>query len=100
MKTEKDWWVLAGGRSRVGRVLAEALAPRHNLVLTSSRPWQGEEAWLERLSTDIRTCQWNAEVPDFGSTIMADLERLGAGGVCLAHGVILAGNFPEQPLGS
>ncbi len=96
----KDWWVLVGGRSRVGRRLAELLAGRHNLVLTSSRSWKGEEAWLERLSTGVRTFCWDAEAPGFGSTMMADLATLEPEGIRLSSAVLVAGEFPVHPIGS
>ena len=100
MEDGRDWWALVGGRSRVGRRLAELLAGRHNLVLTSSRPWTGEEAWLERLSTGVRTFCWDAETPDFGSTMMADLAALEPEGIRLSGAVLVAGEFPRQPFGS
>lgn len=84
----------------MGRALAEALAPGRNLVLTSSRGWAGEEAWLEGLSTEVRALRWDAEDPGFGSTIMADLDRLGAEGLQPGAAVVVAGTFPAQPLGS
>ncbi len=100
MKAERDWWVIAGGRSRVGRALAEALAPRRNLVLTSSRGWEGEAAWLEGLSTGVRAWRWDARDPEIGSTMMADLAALGAEGIRPGAAVVVAGAFPAQPLGS
>jgi NAD(P)-dependent dehydrogenase (short-subunit alcohol dehydrogenase family) len=96
----RDWWVLVGGRSRVGRRLAELLAGRHNLVLTSSRSWKGEEAWLEGLSTGVRTFCWDAGAPGFGSTMMADLATLGPDGIRLSSAVLVAGEFPTQTFGS
>lgn len=100
MDGEKDWWALVGGRSRVGRRLAEILAPRHNLLLTSARPWAGEEAWLEGLSTGLRTCCWDAEAPEIGPTMMADLDTLGPGLPKFASAVVVAGDFAVQPFGA
>lgn len=100
MDGRRDWWVLVGGRSRVGRALAEALAPSRNLVLTSSRGWEGEEPWLEGLSTEVRAWRWDARDPGFGSTMMADLDSLGAEGLEPGAAVIVAGVFPAQPLGT
>ncbi len=100
MDGRRDWWVLVGGRSRVGRALAEALAPRRNLVLTSSRSWEGEESWLEGLSTEVRAWSWDARDPGLGSTMMADLDSMGAEGLEPGAAVIVAGLFPAQPLGT
>lgn len=94
-------WVLVGGRRRLGRALAEDLARDHDLVLTSSGPWEGE-AWVEELSKTarIRTLQWNAESPELVSRIMADLDRLASDGWSLSGAVLLAGTFPQNPLGT
>ena len=45
-RNDRPCWVLVGGRRRLGRALAEDLARDHDLVLTSSEPWDGE-AWVE-----------------------------------------------------
>ncbi|WP_243315758.1 SDR family NAD(P)-dependent oxidoreductase [Geothrix paludis] len=94
-------WVLVGGRRRLGRALAEDLAGDHDLVLTSSEPWDGE-TWVEDLSkrAGIRTIVWNAENPDVSSRMMADLQSLKAAGGLISGAVLLAGTFPEQPLGT
>jgi len=94
-------WVLVGGRKRLGRALAEDLARDHDLVLTSSGPWEGE-SWVAGLSeaARIRTLVWNAESPDLSSRMMADLETLAAEDWAISGAVVLAGTFPEQPLGS
>jgi pteridine reductase len=95
-------WILVGGRSRLGRVLAERLALEERLVLTSSRSWEGEDRWLDGLSKrdQVRTFQWDAEDPELVPTMMADLERLGDVGIVLGNAVIVAGTFPEQPFGT
>jgi len=101
--TEKrPWWILVGGRSRLGRVLAESLAKSERLVLTSSRPWIGEDHWLDELSihAQVRTFQWDADDPDLLSTMMADMKCLGDAGIILGNAVVVAGTFPRQPLGS
>ena len=87
-------WLLAGGRTRLGRALAEALAPDHDLVLTSSRDWHGEE-WIAGLGTQVGTLVWDAAAPGLEARMVDDLSGLHLDGV-----VILAGSFPEQPLGS
>jgi len=94
-------WVLVGGRRRLGRALAEDLARDHDLVLTSSMPWDGE-TWLDGLSkmAAIRTSVWNAESPELSSRMMADLEGLKADGWAISGAVLLAGTFPEQTLGT
>ena len=102
MEEPETCWILVGGRSRLGRALAEALAEDHRLVLTSSRPWDGESGWLESLSkrTRVWTFQWNADDPELANTMMADLKSLGDMGIALENAVIAAGTFPESPLGS
>jgi len=103
-RTEKPWWILVGGRRRLGRILAEALASDYHLVLTSSRPWNEaeDEAWLRELSnrTELRTCCWDAQDPALVPTMMADLEGIGGGGPFFSGAVHVAGSFPEAPLGS
>ncbi len=98
---DRPCWVLVGGRRRLGRALAEDLAGDHDLVLTSSRPWEGED-WLAGLSrkAQIRTLHWDAERPELVSRMMADLEALDTAGVVISGAVIVAGTFPEAPLGS
>ncbi|HJV91762.1 MAG TPA: SDR family oxidoreductase [Holophagaceae bacterium] len=100
-RSGRPCWVLVGGRRRLGRALAEDLARDHDLVLTSSGPWDGE-GWLEEVSKTarIRTLVWNAEHPEVGSRMMADLEALEAEGWAISGAVLLAGSFPEQPLGT
>ncbi|WP_243321107.1 SDR family oxidoreductase [Geothrix sp. SG200] len=94
-------WVLVGGRRRLGRALAEDLAGDHDLVLTSSEPWDGE-TWVEDLSkrAAIQTLVWNAENPEVSSRMMADLQSVKAAGGLISGAVLLAGTFPEQPLGT
>ena len=93
--------MLVGGRRRLGRALAEDLARDHDLVLTSSRPWEGED-WTMDLAKNawIRTLHWDAERPELVSRMMADLEALGTAGVVISGAVIVAGTFPESPLGT
>jgi NAD(P)-dependent dehydrogenase (short-subunit alcohol dehydrogenase family) len=100
--TERDWWLLVGGRRRLGRALAQALAPVCNLVLTTSRSWEGEDNWISELSkqTQVRCLLWDAASPVLAQTMMADMEALGASGVKLNCCVLVAGTFPEAPLGT
>lgn len=100
-RNDRPCWVLVGGRRRLGRALAEDLARDHDLVLTSSERWDGD-AWVADLSkkAGIRTLVWNAENPDVSSSMMADLESLKAAGGHISGAVLLAGTFPEQPLGT
>jgi NAD(P)-dependent dehydrogenase (short-subunit alcohol dehydrogenase family) len=97
----KPWWILVGGRQRLGRALAQALAPDHNLVLTSSRSWEGEADLVAELSkqTQVRCLLWDAESPDLVPTMMADLEALGTAGIVANCAVLVAGTFPRNPLG-
>jgi len=102
VEEKNSCWILVGGRSRLGRKLAESLALEERLVLTSSRSWEGESRWLDGLSMhgQVRTFQWDADDPALVPTMMADLESLGDDGITLDNAVIVAGTFPEQPFGS
>jgi pteridine reductase len=100
-RDDRAGWVLVGGRHRLGRALAEDLAQDHDLVLTSSAPWEGE-TWVDDLSEKgrIRTLRWNAEDPALNSRMMADLDTLKVEGWVISGAVILAGTFPESRLGT
>lgn len=100
-RNDRACWVLVGGRQRLGRALAEDLARDHDLVLTSSQTWEGE-TWVDDLSKTgrIRTLQWDAGCPELVSRMMADLDTLQAQGWVISGAVLLAGNFPGQPLGT
>lgn len=86
----KPQWIIVGGRRRLGRALAEDLAPDHALTLTSSQPWEGE-AW----ALAHRRLHWNAEAPDLRSRMETDLE-----GQSFLGAVLVAGSFAEAPLGT
>ena len=98
---ERPWWILVGGRRRLGAALAEDLARDHRLVLTSSRSWEGDP-WLAELGkrTEVQGLHWDAHDPEVGSRIMADLDTLAGRGLSLSGAVLLAGDFPEMPFGS
>jgi NAD(P)-dependent dehydrogenase (short-subunit alcohol dehydrogenase family) len=96
---QKPWWVLVGGRSRLGRALAEDLARDHALVLTSSQDWAGE-AWPAELSAPARTLRWDAEDPQVHARMAEDLEALAVEGIVPSGAVLVAGTFPEQPFGT
>lgn len=100
-RNDRACWVLVGGRRRLGRALAEDLARDHDLVLTSSESWDGE-TWVDGLSktAGIRTLQWDADSPELVSRMMADLDRLESQGGVISGAVLLAGTFPESPLGT
>ncbi len=100
-RKDRACWLLVGGRRRLGRALAEDLARDHDLVLTSSGPWEGE-TWVEGLSKGarVRTLHWDAEDPGLVSRMMADLDTLKTEGRVISGAVLLAGNFPMQPLGT
>lgn len=93
---ERSWWILVGGRTRLGAALAEDLAVDHGLVLTSSRSWEGKDL----PGADARTLRWDAEDPGIVPRMMADLDTLQAAGVRLSGAVVVAGTFPEQPMGT
>ncbi len=99
---QKDWWVIVGGRRRLGRALAELLATEHNLVLTSARPWEEESRWIKELaeSTQIRTCCWDAEDAGLVPLMMADLERLREDGIQPMGASLVAGKFPSGAVGT
>jgi NAD(P)-dependent dehydrogenase (short-subunit alcohol dehydrogenase family) len=98
---ERPWWLLVGGRRRLGRELAQTLAPGHNLILTSSASWETEAGWISELSkqTQVRYLLWDAASPGLVPSMMADLEALGAEGIRLNSAVLVSGSFPESPLG-
>ncbi len=98
----RPWWILVGGRQRLGRHLAEHLAAECNLVLSSGRPWNDDSQWIKELSgrTQVRTMTWDAEDPRLVPTMMADVEALQTDGIRLQTGIVLAGTFPEQPFGT
>jgi NAD(P)-dependent dehydrogenase (short-subunit alcohol dehydrogenase family) len=100
-RKDRACWVLVGGRRRLGRALAEDLARDHDLVLTSSEPWDGE-TWVDGLSKKgrIQRLQWDANSPELMSRMMADLDTLKSQGWVISGAVLLAGNFPGQPLGT
>ncbi len=102
VKEDRTWWLLVGGRRRLGRVLAQTLASEHNLILTTSVSWEQEAGWISELSkqTQVRCLLWDAASPDLVPTMMADLEALGAAGVKLNSCVLVSGTFPESPLGN
>ncbi len=98
---ERPRWIVVGGRRRLGAALARDLARDHDLVVTSSRPWDGDEGLRELAkTTGVEAWHWDARDPRMGSRIMADLEALEGRGLQLQGAVLLAGDFPESPLGS
>lgn len=101
-KTVKPWWILVGGRRRLGRELALALAPDHNLVLTGASSWDGETHWISELAkqTQVRCLVWDASNPALVPTMMADLAALGTAGIQPNCAVLVAGSFPKEPLGT
>jgi len=98
---DRDGWLLVGGRRRLGRELAQALAAEHDLILTTSVSWKDEADWISELSkqTQVRCLLWDAASPGLVPTMMADLEALRADGVQLNSCVVVGGTFPESPLG-
>lgn len=107
LDAKEEGWILVGGRSRLGRLVAESLAKESpalcgRLVLTSSRPWEGEERWLDGLSKHVQanTFVWDADDPNLTATMMADLEGLREAGTRLHQAVMMASTFEEQPFGT
>jgi NAD(P)-dependent dehydrogenase (short-subunit alcohol dehydrogenase family) len=95
----KPWWILVGGRARLGRALAEDLSVDHRLVLTSSRPWDVQNDERTPWEKAARTFQWKAEDPSLVERMNQDLLALKAEGIALQGAVIVAGTFPEQAFG-
>ena len=98
---EKPWWILVGGRRRLGRELAQALAPHCHLVLTSSVAWEGETGWSTELAkqTQVRRLLWDAASTELIPTMMADLAALGDEGIKANCAVVVSGSFPRTPFG-
>jgi pteridine reductase len=92
---ERPWWMVVGGRIRLGEALSKDLNADYNLVLTSSRPM--DQANLP--GADVKTLHWDAEDPGIVPRMMADLEHLETQGVRLSGAVLVAATFPEQPMG-
>jgi pteridine reductase len=101
VRSDKPWWIIVGGRRRLGRALAELLAFDYNLVLTSSTPWAMESDWMESLSqkTNLRYFVWDAESPDLVLTIDANLALLSSEGIVLSCAVLASGTFQEDIFG-
>lgn len=97
---ERPRWIVVGGRRRLGAALAEDLARDHALVLTSSRSWEGD-SWLAGLATTtgVSALVWDAREAQVGSRMMADLADLERQGMGLSGAILVAGDFPEMPLG-
>lgn len=99
---ERPWWIVVGGRTRLGRSLAEELATDHNLVVTTSCPEPPESGGTASLSTRIpaRILRWDAADTRLVPRMMADLAQLGAEGIRFRGALVAAGSFPRQPFGS
>ncbi|MCL1894581.1 MAG: SDR family oxidoreductase [Holophagaceae bacterium] len=98
---EKTWWVIIGGVRRIGIALAHGLAENHKLVLTSSNiPQRNEELSKLSIRTDVRLLHWNANDPELATKIMTDIEELRGKGISLSGAILVAGTFPNAPLGS
>lgn len=97
----KSWWIIIGGRRRLGRALAEALSADFNLILTSSASWEHETGWIEEFSkqTNIRCLSWNAKDEDIAITIMNNMESLKAEGIVPKCMILASGTFQENLLG-
>lgn len=98
----RPWWIVVGGRTRLGRHLAEDLATDHEVVVTTSRPADLGSGWETSLSTrnPARILRWDAAEPRLVPRMMADLAQLGAEGIRFRGALVAAGSFPRQPFGS
>lgn len=94
--------MLIGGRTRLGKLLAEELAKDFHLVLTSSKAWEAESGYLENLQTQtsVTTLQWDALAPNLAAQIQRDMAQVQSTVAPIESAVILAGDFPEEPFGS
>ena len=101
MGADKPWWIIVGGRRRLGRALAEVLASEYNLILTSSTAWEMETSWVEPLSqkTQLRCFVWNAESPNLLFTIATDLLTLQSEGIAPCCAVLASGTFQKDIFG-
>jgi len=101
---EKTWLVIIGGARRLGLALAELLAGKHNLVLTSSKPCQagqGEDELSKlELCAEVRHFLWDAFDPELPAKIMTDIEALRGEGAAIRGAIIAAGTFPLAPFGT
>jgi NAD(P)-dependent dehydrogenase (short-subunit alcohol dehydrogenase family) len=98
---ERAWWIILGGTKRLGLALAQQLAKKYNLVLTSSRTnGVGSTPYKLSSSTDIRQLHWDATDPKLALRMMTDLEALRGDGICLGGAIFVAGIFPHTPFGS
>lgn len=100
--SERPWWIVVGGRTRLGRCVAEGLAVDHEVLVTTSRPEELESGRETSLSTrnPARTLRWDAADTRLVPRMMADLAQLGAEGIRFRGALVAAGSFPRQPFGS
>lgn len=100
--TKPKSWMLVGGRTRLGKLLAEELAQEFQLILTSSKTWEGDSSYLQNLmaQTAVTTCQWDASDPKIAHQITTDMEKIHLTHPRIESAVILAGDFPESPFGT
>jgi NAD(P)-dependent dehydrogenase (short-subunit alcohol dehydrogenase family) len=101
IRTDKPWWIIVGGRRRLGCALAELLASDYNLVLTSSVPWVMESSWVVALSkkTNLRCFVWDAENPDLLLAIAANLTSLQNEGIVIKCAILASGTFQKDTFG-
>lgn len=100
--SERPWWIVVGGRTRLGRCAAEELSADHEVLVTTSRPEELESGWETSLSTrnPARILRWDAADDRLVPRMMADLAQLGAEGIRLRGALVVAGTFPRQPFGT
>lgn len=98
----RPWWIVVGGRTRLGRCIAENLAADHEVLVTTSRPEELESGRETSLSTrnPARILRWDAADTRLVPRMMADLAQLGAEGIRFRGALVAAGSFPRQPIGS
>ena len=101
VRYDKPWWIIIGGRKRLGRALAEMLAPNYNLLLTSSASWDIEVDWVESLSqkTSLRCFVWDAVSQNLAMNIAADLEAIQSEGITINGAILASGTFQEDTFG-
>lgn len=99
---ERPWWIVVGGRTRLGRCVAESLAADHKVLVTTSRPEGPESGWETSLSTrnPARILRWDAADARLVPRMMADLAQVGAEGIRFRGALVAAGTFPRQPFGT
>lgn len=98
---KKPWWIIVGGRKRLGRALAELLIDDYNLILTSSKSWNDNCNWTAKISkkNSFRCLQWDANDVKIDLTILSDLQKLAVEDIIPSCVVLASGTFQQDLFG-